>query len=137
MQTRQEDDACMHDFIFSKQNTYSFQKVFDLSNFSKILKSWDVTVARRTKGDSEPHLPKGRDGAAGDPGEGLGGHDPIIWNLEHLEGVDGDDNQACAPINERFDDSNVVDGGGAHQRESADSLGGPRMVLGVESDGVL
>ena len=34
--TRQEDDACMHDFGFSKQNIYHFQKVFDFSDFSKI-----------------------------------------------------------------------------------------------------
>ena len=33
MQTRQEDDACMHDFMFSKQNTYSFSKVFNFSDF--------------------------------------------------------------------------------------------------------
>ena len=34
--TRQEDDACMHDFEFSNQNIITFQKVFDFSDFSKI-----------------------------------------------------------------------------------------------------
>ena len=29
---------------FSKHNTYNFQKVFDLSEFSKFEKSWDVTT---------------------------------------------------------------------------------------------
>ena len=73
-----------------------------------------AVVARRAKGDSEPHLPKGRDGASGDPSEGPGGHEPIVWNLEHLEGVDGDDVQAGTPIDERLANSNVVNGGGAH-----------------------
>ena len=29
-------DECMHDFKFLNQNIYSFQKVFDFSDFSKI-----------------------------------------------------------------------------------------------------
>ena len=43
MQTRQENEECMHDFGFSKQNIYNFQKVFDPFEFSKNLKSWDDT----------------------------------------------------------------------------------------------
>ena len=96
-----------------------------------------AVVAWRAEGDSEPHLPKGRDGAAGDPGEGPGRHEPVVWNLEHLKGVDGDDVQACTPIDEGLADSNVVDGGGAHQRECANCLGRPGVVFVVESDGVL
>ena len=33
---KQENDACMHDFGFPKQNIYNFQKVFDFSDLSKI-----------------------------------------------------------------------------------------------------
>ena len=35
MQASQEDNECMHNFGFSNQNIYYFQKVFDLSEFSK------------------------------------------------------------------------------------------------------
>ena len=64
-----------------------------------------AVVALCAKGDSQLHLPEGRDGAAGDPCEGPGGHEPIVWDLEHLECVDGDDVQACTPINKGFADS--------------------------------
>ena len=82
-----------------------------------------AVVAWHAEGDSEPHLPKGRDGAAGDPSEGPRGHEPVIWNLERLKCVDGDDIQARTPINEGFADSNVVNGGGANQGQGINSLG--------------
>ena len=33
---KEENDVCMHDFGFPKQNIYNFQKVFGFYDFSKI-----------------------------------------------------------------------------------------------------
>ena len=62
MQTRQEDDACMHDFIFSKRNTYSFQKVlfFYFSNFLKFLKNLGCYNLPPLKGISSPRFEEAR-----------------------------------------------------------------------------
>ena len=48
-----------------------------------------------------------------------------------------DDVEAGTPINERLRDGNVVDGGGADQRDGAHSRGGLGVVAGVKSDRAL
>ena len=78
-------------------------------------------VGLRAKGDREPHLPRRGCEALCHPREGPGGHEPLVGHLKLLEGLDRDDVEACTPINERLGDCNVVDGGGANQRDGANS----------------
>ena len=72
-----------------------------------------AVVLLRAKGDSELDLPQRLDGSAGDSREGPGGHEPLVGHLKCLESLDGNDVQACTPIDERLGDGDVVDGGGA------------------------
>ena len=50
---------CMHDFYFSKQNTYSFQKVFDFSDFQKKIENLEMLQTTTLKRNLVPEIRRG------------------------------------------------------------------------------
>ena len=61
----------------------------------------------------------------------------MIWHLEVVERVDGQDVEPCAAVDERLGDLHIADDWGTQHWEDASGGGALELIRRVESDGAL
>jgi len=93
-----------------------------------------VVVVEGAKGHRKADLPQVAGGAAADPGEGLGGAEPLEWYVKKAISLHREHVQTGATVDEGLGDSYVANGGHAKHWEHARANGGDSVIPRVEGE---
>ena len=96
-----------------------------------------AVVVALAKGDREADLPYQGGGAIGHSREGLGWLQLIIWHLEAVEHLDGENIEPCTAVDEGLGNLHIPDDWGTQHREDAGSGRALELICRVESDGAV
>ena len=96
-----------------------------------------AVIVALPKGDGKTNLPYWNSGTISDSWERLGWLKLIVWHLEIVERLDGQDIEPCSAIDEGLGDLDVADDGGTEHQEGAGSCRALELVRRAEGDDAL